>query len=344
MKKLLKKLKFLLRNQVGWVAAYYLLVHGIPPIAGAGGGDDEDKASERQEDLTRQETARARQQADLILQQQQGLADKVREQFLASVAPNQLESGRISRLNQMEPEFANLLRDLAIGGRQAPDIVPYESTFQPEFELLMDRMRSQAAQRGIVGSGLELENMGRAGIDLAIKQAQQRQQNRMLNEQLAAGRRGEFGNFMGNQQTLEESRRAREVQGQQNASLIPANILQRGYDSSNAEVTRTRAQNFGLESGDVDYYRQKAGEKDQAFGNLIGSGVGLATSFIPGAGPMIAPFAASAASGAAGYPQSGQYGTPPFVPPAPSGAEMRSTYRYGSKRPSLTDQFYGGNW
>ena len=60
----------------------------------------------------------------------------------------------------------------------------FESTFAPELQLLQEQVKSRAASRGILGSGLELENLGRAGVELAIRQAQQKEafrQNQLQN-------------------------------------------------------------------------------------------------------------------------------------------------------------------
>ncbi len=50
----------------------------------------------------------------------------------------------------------------------------FESTFQPQLDLLQDQVKARAAQRGILGSGLELEDLGRTGAELAIREGQAR--------------------------------------------------------------------------------------------------------------------------------------------------------------------------
>ena len=303
---------------------------GFGCVCGKSGGDK--KAAERQEDLTRQQTAAANAQAAQLQSQQQGLADRLREQLLAAVAPNALEQQRYAGLQTSEPEFYSLLRDLATGLNPVKSVIPYEDTFEPEFARLKDRMSTEAAARGIYGSGLQIENMGRAGIDLAIQQAQKRQENKLLNEQIAASRRGELGTFLGGQQGLEESRRGREVSGQQQASLAPAQIMQGANINAADIIGQARQSNFAQESGDVNYLRQQGNANQSALGSLLGAGVGLGASFIPGVGPFVGPAIGQAAGGAVGG-QNYSYGTPPFNPygnqQAPSGAQQRSQYRYG---------------
>lgn len=54
----------------------------------------------------------------------------------------------------------------------------YESTLQPQLKAANDYINSQMQQRGLLQSGMDIENMGRAGVDLAIKEAQNRMQYR----------------------------------------------------------------------------------------------------------------------------------------------------------------------
>lgn len=54
----------------------------------------------------------------------------------------------------------------------------YESTLQPQLQLAEDYINRQAAGRGLLRSGIPIEQMGRAGVDLAIKEAEARMQAR----------------------------------------------------------------------------------------------------------------------------------------------------------------------
>ena len=314
-------------------------------VCGKSGGDK--KAAQRQEDLTRQQTAGAQSQAAELRSQQQGIADQLRQRLLESVSMNELETQRYGNLRTAEPEFNSLLRELAMGLNPVKSVIPYEDTFEPEFARLKDRMSTEAAARGIYGSGLQIENMGRAGVDLAIQQAQKRQENKRLNEQIAASRRAELGNFIGGQQGLEESRRGREVQGQQMAATGPADIMSGANRNASDIIGQARQSNFALESGDVDYYRKKAAENDAALGKLLGTGVGAVAGIPFGPTGMMT----GAQFGGSLFGGGGSMGTPPFNPydqfaatRPPSGSDLRASYKYGSKRPGAGDWFYGGKW
>ena len=68
---------------------------------------------------------------------------------------------------------------------QTPPQIPFEDTFNPEYQLLRQNVLGDAARRGFgTGSGLEIEQLGRAGVDLAIRKAGLRQQNAQINQQL----------------------------------------------------------------------------------------------------------------------------------------------------------------
>lgn len=54
----------------------------------------------------------------------------------------------------------------------------YESTLQPQLELTEDYINRQAQRRGLLRSGLPIEQMGRAGVELAIREAEARRQAR----------------------------------------------------------------------------------------------------------------------------------------------------------------------
>lgn len=50
----------------------------------------------------------------------------------------------------------------------------FQNTLQPELMQAQDTINSYYQKRGLLNSGLAIESMGRAGVDLAIKQAQAR--------------------------------------------------------------------------------------------------------------------------------------------------------------------------
>jgi hypothetical protein len=61
----------------------------------------------------------------------------------------------------------------------------YESQLQPALQLASQQINQGAAQRGLLRSGIPIEQMGRAGVDLAIKEAQDRMNFR--GQELARG-------------------------------------------------------------------------------------------------------------------------------------------------------------
>ena len=61
----------------------------------------------------------------------------------------------------------------------------YESQLQPSLELTQDYINRQAQRKGLIRSGMPIESMGRAGVELAIREAQDRMKFR--GEELARG-------------------------------------------------------------------------------------------------------------------------------------------------------------
>ena len=51
----------------------------------------------------------------------------------------------------------------------------FSSTLRPQLDLAQEQVKARAAQRGLLGSGLELENLGRTGAELAVREAQARE-------------------------------------------------------------------------------------------------------------------------------------------------------------------------
>lgn len=89
----------------------------------------------------------------------------------------------------------------------------YESTLQPQLQLVGDLINRNAQQRGLLRSGIPIEQMGRAGVDLAIKEAQGRMAARsqaqakgsalaQYTEQGAQNRLANLGNLYSTQQSL----------------------------------------------------------------------------------------------------------------------------------------------
>lgn len=79
--------------------------------------------------------------------------------------------------------FGRLSSDI-LARAESPDQF-FTSTFQPQLDLLTDQINREAARRGeaVLGGGIPLESLGRAGSELAVREAQAREQFRQ--QQLA---------------------------------------------------------------------------------------------------------------------------------------------------------------
>ena len=332
-----------------------------------GGGGSSKKETARADDLARQERERAEREAAALrdqqaqaaaqLQAQQAEADRQLQSRIAqTVQPTDLETERIGRIQQLEPDLQRILSELitreaptpGMGGELGqllqqrfqqdllqPREIPFEDTFEPQMKLLREQVRADAASRGLVGSGLELENMGRAGIDLAVQQAQARQQNRQANEQLRQqsilnaftgqqqgveesrladeyGRlnRGEAQGFLQNMQALEDARRGRQVQAQtggaqtgagivSQGNLAGADLAQAGNLGASSRLLQGNQNALAINQMMLQSQMGQRAAQQQAIGNLVGTVAPIALGAAGGAvfGPLAG--ASSAGSGAA---------------------------------------------
>lgn len=69
--------------------------------------------------------------------------------------------------------LSKALYDQTLSEAQNPDAY-YQSTLSPNLAQAQDSINSYYQKRGLLNSGLAIESMGRAGVDLAIKDAQAR--------------------------------------------------------------------------------------------------------------------------------------------------------------------------
>ena len=159
----------------------------------------------------------------------------------------------------------------------------FESTFAPELQLLQEQVKSRAASRGILGSGLELENLGRAGVDLAIKQAQQKEtfrQNQLQNLfglfDVGQGLRGRQIGVEAGLLNLQQGRESKlgELLGRE-SSLRTSDIR----DLLGGNLERTQ-QLLDLASAQDAKRSQQTG---QAIGTALGAGAGFLVGGPPGA-------------------------------------------------------------
>lgn len=123
-----------------------------------------------------------------------------------------LISGRLGQsggdlFNSISPEAqaysANLSNQMA-----NPTQISYQDMFNPLFQRAQQQVGAFANSRGLVGSGIELEKMGRAGVDLTLGQAQARQQNALMNEQLRQSAVDRVGGLINSQMGLQQGSRS----------------------------------------------------------------------------------------------------------------------------------------
>lgn len=135
-----------------------------------------------------QSNQKAENRANDLAAQSQERAVAEQQQVQQLFQPNQSQMDIQSSLQQRGG-----LRGDELFGKISPQAQAYQQNYQipfqdmlgPELQLLKQQVGAFANQRGIVGSGLELEQLGRTGSELAIREARLRQQNALTNQGLA---------------------------------------------------------------------------------------------------------------------------------------------------------------
>lgn len=335
-------------------------------------GGSSKKESERADDIARQERERAAQQA-AALQAQQAEADaQLQARVGAVTAPTGIEAQTQAQLSPLQTDVEALLRGTA--GGAAPVGTPLalaiqerlqadlgrqpEDVFGQNLELLRGQVGQFAARRGIVGSGLELEQLGRTGVELAIRQAQAREQlradqlNRAITgqqslETIGAQRRGELTGYLRDLQALEDARRARQIGAVSGGAQYGAQIRSQGNLTALERLSEGEGRALDIESTQLSADREARAAQQRAIGQLAGTAAGAATMFIPGVGPVLAPMVQSGVSGAFGGGQQAGGQNPlallsqfPTSAGPSSGAQLRSQQRSPSRLSGGYDEFY----
>lgn len=111
---------------------------------------------------------------------------------------NQMPGGAMSGVQQFQQDnpLAQTLYNQTLSQAQDPDKY-FNSTLQPDLMQAQDTINTYYQKRGLLNSGLSIESMGRAGVDLALKDAQARMANRQQSLQNA---QSVNQNIYGNQQ------------------------------------------------------------------------------------------------------------------------------------------------
>lgn len=78
---------------------------------------------------------------------------------------------------QQQGDLAKALYGQTLSGVKDPDAL-YTSTLQPQLQATQDYINRQYQNRGLIRSGMGIESMGRAGVELSIREAEARMANR----------------------------------------------------------------------------------------------------------------------------------------------------------------------
>lgn len=172
-------------------------------LAGAGGfglaklfGGDKDKSAEEEAIRKAGETAYARGEATPEEEAQYkgsfGTGQQLQQIFKYLMGMGQAPGGYQGAEAQYQQggPLAQEYYQQTLGGVQDP-YAAYESQLQPALTQAEDYINRQAQGRGLIRSGIPIEQMGRAGVELAIKEAQDRM--RFRGEELARG--GELSQY-----------------------------------------------------------------------------------------------------------------------------------------------------
>ena len=118
----------------------------------------------------------------------QPTATPTRPEFQFSELPETGELDAISQalLGQESPTPLGGVASKIVGQAQTPEDF-FTPALNENLQLAEDYINNQFARRGMLGSGLQIEGMGRAGVELAIQEADRKQQARRQAQQDAYG-------------------------------------------------------------------------------------------------------------------------------------------------------------
>ena len=159
----------------------------------------------------------------------------------------------------------------------------YEDTFQPLLQQAEDYVNRSAASRGLLRSGIPIEQMGRAGVELAIKEANARQQARANSLQRARALTEYASNLQNN--TLSN---LSNLYGTQQTAGLNALNRQAGQSQMAAQYY---AYPYQASLGNA-YSRDNA--LNTGLGSMLGAGLGGAAAMaLPGSQSFLVPFGAN---------------------------------------------------
>jgi len=121
------------------------------------------------------------------------LGDFLRSIYLGQQGLGDLPEGYMTGEDQIknQGDLGKAFYSQVLSETQDPNAY-FQSTLQPELMAAQDTINSYYQKRGLLNSGLAIESMGRAGVDLAIKEAQARMASRQqaLNNALQVSQYG----------------------------------------------------------------------------------------------------------------------------------------------------------
>src|SRR3990167_1992228 len=204
---------------------------------------------------------------------------------------------------------ASAQRQVALAGEQ-PDLA-----FEQELSLLQDQINRQAAQRGLATSGLPIEQLGRAGGELAVRRAQEREGIRRQREQdvlnlldtVQSGQQTRLQN-VGTLQQLSQQLRGREIGLEEAVTNLQSgresrltNLLQSQTGTATENLLRLLQRETEQSiAGRLDAEDAEAARRKE-LGGVIGTGLAVAAApFTGGASLAFAPAAQQIGQGLAG--------------------------------------------
>lgn len=158
------------------------LFEGIPiigPLLGQSQANKDIKRSTHDLDVASQTAYKRGAMSPEELSQYQGSFDigSLLEQiYKAYMGQGTMPEGQLSPEAQYQNQTGQIgsaLYQNALQGAQNP-YAGWESSLQPQLAAMSDYVNSQMQSRGLLNSGLDIEQMGRAGVDLAVQEAQNR--------------------------------------------------------------------------------------------------------------------------------------------------------------------------
>lgn len=218
-----------------------------------------------------------------------------------AAAPNEWEQDLYDSLSggQIDTPFGEALR-YQVGRAGSTEID--DSVFKNALKLVEDRVNTEYAGRGLLGGGLRLEGLGRAGVEAAIAEAMRQdklRQEAFLNTNSIYNQ----GQNLRNRQIGVESDLVNVQLGRESnlTGILDSNTNRRMDDMNDLlERSTDRSQDVS------DFYTEKEiNDRNAAIkaGLQVGGAVG---SMIPGVGPA---FAAVSSAASSAYPSAGQINT-----------------------------------